>query len=155
MQPVYRLYAIAHFCTKHKLSFVAFFIRLFLRVICSCDIDCKATIGKGTKFQHHALGVLIHPDAVIGENCTILQHVTIGGKKGSNGLPKIGNNVVIGAYSLLLGNLTVGDNAIIGAASLVLKNVPENAVVVGNPARILKYIDNDNSVIPQKEHDLS
>lgn len=69
-----------------------------------------------------------------------LQHVTIGGRQGHGGLlPVIGDNVLIGVGALILGGCKIGNNATIGAGAIVLKDVPDNAVVVGNPARIIKY----------------
>ena len=100
--------------------------------------ECK--IGKGTKFHHHALGCTVHPLATIGENCVIFTNVTIGRKwtngKTGGGLPQIGNNVVIGAGAVLLGDIKIGDNAIIGANAVVLKDVPKNSIAVGVPAII-------------------
>ena len=96
------------------------------------------TIGKGTRFPHDALGIVIHPDAIIGTNCTVNQGVTIGGRSEIPILPRIGNNIIIGANATVLGNIIVGDNATIGAGAVVIHDVPENAVVVGVPAKEIK-----------------
>lgn len=73
----------------------------------------------------------------IGKNCWINQQVTIGAT-GLNDYPTIGNNVHILVGSLVLGDIHIGDNAVIGAGAVVTKSVPENCVVVGNPARIIR-----------------
>lgn len=84
---------------------------------------------------------------MIGENCTIFQHVTLGSKwsGGINdgGAPIVGNHVMIGSGACILGNITIGDNTIIGANAVVTHNVPPNVVVAGNPARIIKEKSNE------------
>jgi serine O-acetyltransferase len=80
--------------------------------------------------------VVLGETTVIGENVTIYQGVTLGGTGKQHGKrhPTIGNNVVIGAEAIILGNITIGDNSLIGAASVVTKSVPPDTTVVGNPA---------------------
>ena len=75
----------------------------------------------------------------IGDNFSCIHCVTLGKKGG--GRPIIGNNVSMGAHSMIIGDVCVGDNVIIGAGAVVVKDVPANAIVVGNPARIVKYRD--------------
>ena len=133
-----KLYKIENFFYKIKIIPVAFLIRLFMRIIFSCDIPYKLKMGKNVVFPHHALGVVIHQDAVIGDNCKILQGVTIGGKSNSSILPKIGNNVLIGAGAIILGPITIGDNSVIGAGSVVVKSVKNGEIVAGNPAKKIK-----------------
>lgn len=139
---VYSCYSVARKLYKWHLTPFAFLVRAFMRFVFACDVPYKAVIGKGTLFPHDALGVVIHPDAVIGENCRISQNVTIGGRQRQDVdlmvLPKIGNNVTVGVSSLVLGDITVGDNAVIGAGSVVLHDVPANAVVAGVPAKVLR-----------------
>lgn len=135
---IYKLYKIENFFYKIKLIPIAFLIRLFMRICFSCDISYKCKIGKNCVFPHHALGCVIHQDAIIGDNCTILHGVTIGGKSNSKKLPVIGNNVLIGANSVVMGDIKIGDNAIIGAGSVVLHNVEKGYVVAGNPAKKIK-----------------
>lgn len=62
----------------------------------------------------------------------------MGGRAGHKGLPIIGNNVVIGTHAQIIGNVTIGNNSIVGAGAIVTHDVPDNVVVVGNPAKILK-----------------
>lgn len=84
------------------------------------------------------MGVVIHSRAVIGENCTIAQQVTIGGRSGIFNVPIIGNNVYLGAGCKVLGDVHVGDNVVIGANAVVIHDVPENAIVAGVPAKVLR-----------------
>lgn len=85
---------------------------------------------------------MVHPKAVIGEDCKIFQGVTIGSKWSKadclGEAPRIGNNVMIGAGAVILGDITIGDNSIIGANAVVTHSVPENSLAVGVPATIAK-----------------
>lgn len=79
---------------------------------------------------HGFNGIHIARDAVIGRGCTIFQNVTIGNAKGY--APRLGDNVVIGANAVLIGNIEIGDDVTIGAGAVVVKSVPAGCVVVGN-----------------------
>lgn len=65
----------------------------------------------------------------------------MGGRAGHKGLPVIGDNVLIGVHAQILGNVKIGNNSVVGAGAIVTHDVPDNVVVVGNPARILRRID--------------
>lgn len=110
-------------------------------IFCSCSVSIQAEIGEKTIFYHRGIGRVVHPKAVIGENCKIFQGVTIG-SKWSNGTclgeaPKIGNNV-IGAGAVILGDIFIGDNSIIGANAVVAHSMPANSLAVGVLAKIKK-----------------
>lgn len=79
----------------------------------------------------------------IGRNFTCRQCTTIGNKSDNrpDEIPIIGNNVNVGAHSIIIGNISIGDNVIIAAGSVVVKDVPDNVIVGGNPAQIIKYVD--------------
>lgn len=138
MDPVYFTYKVAKFFWKCHLSFLAYLIRGIMRIIFACDISYKTQIGEGTLFPHHALGIVIHQDAIIGEKCILEQNVTIGGRSGLTVLPEIGNNVMIGAGAKIIGPVKVGNNCQIGAGAVVVHNIPDNCVVIGIPAKIIK-----------------
>lgn len=127
-----------HWLYNHHLNVIAQMSRGLVRIIFSADVPPQMQIGKGTVFPHDALGCVFHPDVKIGKNCKILHGVTMGGRAGHKGLPIIGDNVVIGTHAQLIGNVKIGNNSIVGAGAIVTHDVPDNVVVVGNPARILK-----------------
>ncbi|KAL4589546.1 hypothetical protein LXL04_002454 [Taraxacum kok-saghyz] len=103
------------------------------------DIHPGAKLGKGILFDH-ATGVVVGETAVIGDNVSLLHHVTLGGtgKAGGDRHPKIGDGVLIGAGATILGNVKIGAGANIGAGSVVLIEVPPRATAVGNPARVVE-----------------
>lgn len=108
------------------------------------SVPSSCVLGGGTKFAYGGIAVVIHARAVIGKNCIIGQCVTIGGRSKHYAVPIIGDNVYIGAGAKILGPVKVGDNSVIGAGAVVLNDVPENSVVVGVPAKIIKTNINSN-----------
>ena len=123
---------VAHFFYRIKLKFVARWIMTVTRISTGIEIHPAAQIGKNL-FIDHGMGVVIGETAVVGDNCTIYQGVTLGGtgKEHNKRHPTLGDNVVVGAGAKVLGNFTVGNNVKIGANSVVLKDVPDGCTVVG------------------------
>lgn len=123
-----------------KIPFVSKLIHFILRIIYCCDIMPGTKIGEGTRFPHRGLGVVINQNAVIGKNCIVEANVCIGGNgKTREGIvaPQIGDNVLIGSNSVIIGPINIGSNVKIGAGSVVVKDVPDNSVVVGNPGHVV------------------
>jgi serine O-acetyltransferase len=102
------------------------------------DIHPGATIGQGF-FIDHGTGVVIGGTAIVGDNVTIYQGVTLGGTslQHTKRHPTLGDNVTVGSGAAILGDITIGDNAKIGANSVVVKDVPPNSTVVGIPGRVV------------------
>ena len=102
------------------------------------DIHPAARFGKGI-FLDHATGIVIGETTVVDDDVSILQGVTLGGtgKSEEDRHPKIGNGVLIGAHSVVLGNIKIGECARIGAGSVVVKEVPPRVTVAGVPAKII------------------
>lgn len=117
-------------------------LELINHLICACSVSVDAEIGDRTIFYHRGIGCVVHPKAVIGEDCKIFQGVTVGSKwsKASclGEAPHIGNNVMIGARAVILGDITIEDNSIIGANAVVTHSVPKNSLAVGVPATVKK-----------------
>lgn len=103
------------------------------------EIHPGAQIGENF-FIDHGNGVIIGETAIIGNNVTLYQGVTLGGTGKEHGKrhPTIGDNVMISAGAKVLGSFTIGENSKIGAGSVVLEAVPPNCTVVGVPGRIVK-----------------
>ena len=121
-----------------KRSMTALFLQSQASAVFALDIHPAATIGAGILLDH-GTGIVIGETATIGDGCTLLHGVTLGGTGKENGdrHPKIGKQVLIGAGSSILGNITVGNRAKIGAGSIVLRPIPAGATAVGAPAKII------------------
>ena len=132
-------YRISRWCYLYHIPFVPKLITLLIFLVYNSKVPYQAKIGKGTKFGYGGIGVVIHSKAQIGDYCSIGQQVTIGGGNSMYpGLPIIGNHVRISKGAIVFGGITIGDNAIIGANAVVNKPVPDNAVVAGVPAKIIR-----------------
>lgn len=129
----------AHALHKRGHKLPARFISQSARFLTGIEIHPGATIGKGF-FIDHGSGVVIGETAIVGDNCTIYQGVTLGGtgKESGKRHPTLGNNVMVGSGAKLLGNFKVGDNSKIAAGAVVLGEVPENSTAVGIPARVVR-----------------
>ncbi len=141
----------AHWLYAHKCFLSARLISQLSAHFTGIEIHPGAKIGKGL-FIDHGHGVVIGETAILGDNVTLYQGVTLGGTGKEHGKrhPTIGNNVMISAGAKVLGSFTVGDNSKIGAGSVVLHEVPPNSTVVGVPGRVVKR---DNVRIPQEDLD--
>ena len=134
---------IANFFSIAKLDLIARIISQFSRFLTGIEIHPKANIGENL-FIDHGMGVVIGETSEIGNNVTIYHMVTLGGispsinsddQRNSKRHPTLMDNVVVGSGAQVLGPVVVGKNAKIGANAVVTKNVPENAVMVGIPAK--------------------
>jgi serine O-acetyltransferase len=114
---------------------VRFFFERFIEVSTGISIPAEVRIGKGLRI-HHFGGIVVHPQAAIGEMCTIYHGVTLGDLGGWGGAPKVHNNVMIGAGAKLLGAIEVGEESRVGANAVVITSIPARSVAVGVPALI-------------------
>jgi serine O-acetyltransferase len=110
---------------------------VFIETFLQTTLPASAKIGPGL-FMAHVGGIHIHPHAIVGSNCDIAHHVTIGvSGLGRPGAPVLGDNVFVGTGAVVIGKITVGDGAKVGANSVVTTNVPPGVTVVGVPAQIV------------------
>jgi serine O-acetyltransferase len=122
--------------SKHK--FTALFLQSQASAVFGLDIHPLARIGYSV-IMDHGTGIVVGETAVVGDGCTLLHGVTLGGtgKDIGDRHPKVGANVLIGAGASLLGNIHIGDGAKIGAGSVVVRPIPPEATAVGVPAKII------------------
>jgi len=127
---------IAHALWLREVPVIPRVISQFSRFVTGVEIHPGATIAEGL-FIDHGAGVVIGETAEVGSNVTLYQGVTLGGtgKESGKRHPTVGDNVVIGAGSNILGSITIGNNVKIGAGSVVVHDVPHDTTVVGNPGR--------------------
>lgn len=106
---------------------------------CTFIIPRDVIIGAGLKLDH-PFATILNAEK-IGKNFRCKNNITIGNKNDDdNQRPIIGDNVYVGANSVIIGKIQIGDNVVIGAGSVVVKDIPNNCVIVGNPAKILRKI---------------
>lgn len=104
------------------------------------ELPIHTKVGPRLKL-FHATALVVNRDVVLGADCTLRNSTTLGNKAtgdARDGCPVIADNVDIGANAVVIGPITVGKNAVIGAGSVVVRSVPDDAIVVGNPARVLR-----------------
>ena len=150
------LHQIAHFFCVAKFDLIARIISQFSRFLTGIEIHPKAKIGKNL-FIDHGMGVVIGETSEIEDNVTIYHMVTLGGispsidsdeQRNVKRHPTLKNNVVVGSGAQVLGPIVVGENAKIGANAVVTKDVPENAVMVGIPAKNVGAAPTDKKFRP-------
>lgn len=135
-------YRVAHRLFLKKHYFLARWVSQKAVRKTGIEIHPGATIGKGL-FIDHGTGVIIGETAIIGDNVTLYQGVTLGGTGKEKGKrhPTLHDNVMVSAGAKILGSFTIGENSKIGAGSVVLEEVPANCTVVGVPGRVVRMGD--------------
>ena len=133
------LHRMAHKLYRWRVPFFPRFISQFARFLTGIEIHPGATIGRRF-FIDHGMGVVIGETAEIGDDVLLYQGVTLGGTGNEKGKrhPTLGNHVVVGTGAKVLGNIKIGDNVKIGAGSVVVHPVPDDCTVVGIPGRVVR-----------------
>lgn len=108
----------------------------FVETLTGISLPKSASIGPGLRVWHFG-NIFIHPDAVIGANCTLRHGVTVGNRREDGPVPIIGDNVEFGAYAQVIGGVRIGNHCKLGAMSVVLTDVPDETTVAGIPARVV------------------
>lgn len=131
-------YRLNHWLWNHSLFLAARFLSQFARWLTGIEIHPGAKVGRRL-FIDHGMGVVIGETAIVGDDVTLYQGVTLGGTGKEHGKrhPTLEDSVVVGGGAKILGNITIGRNCRIGAGSVVLRNVPDNSTVVGVPGHIV------------------
>lgn len=144
-------YRVAHKLYLKKHYFMARWVSQRAVRKTGIEIHPGATIGKGL-FIDHGSGVIIGETAILGDNITLYQGVTLGGTGKEQGKrhPTLKDNVMVSAGAKVIGSFTIGENSKIGAGSVVLEEVPPNCTVVGVPGRIVRR---DDKKVPREELD--
>lgn len=129
---------LSHWLWLHGMRFLARLNSQAARFFTGIEIHPGAEIGRRL-FIDHGLGTVIGETAIVGDDVTLYQGVTLGGTGKEKGKrhPTLGNNISIGSGAKLLGNITIGDNCRVGAGSVVLRSVPPNSTIVGVPGHIV------------------
>ncbi|MCG6137599.1 MAG: serine acetyltransferase [Nostoc sp. LLA-1] len=124
------------------------FYQLIVEYILGIELPWNTKIGTNIKIQH-GHGLVVNCETIIGANCTLRHSTTIGNKKLPDGSisasPQIGNNVDIGSNVVIIGPIKVGDNVVVGAGAVVVKDIPQDAVVAGNPAKIIRLLNSTST----------
>lgn len=141
-------YRIAHWLWKQGRQSLALFFQNRISMEFSVDIHPAAEIGHGILIDH-GTGVVIGETAIVGNNVSIMQSVTLGGtgKEDGDRHPKVGDGVLISAGAKVLGNITIGCGAKIGAGSVVLQAVPPRTTVAGVPAKVVGHPTSDQPAL--------
>lgn len=129
---------IGHVLWKEERKPLALAIQSRVSEVFGMDIHPGCVVGKGVMIDH-ATGVVFGETAVVGDNCTFLHGVTLGGTGKSRGdrHPKLGCGILVGAGSMILGNIEVGDGCKVAAGSVVLRNLPARTTAAGVPAKVI------------------
>ena len=134
-------FRISHFLAQHHLMPLALLLRAHTLRSAGVEIHPQAQIGGGL-YLIHSTGIVIGPGVVIGRDCRLHPGVVLGepgrGSTGTWGEPVVGDNVTIGTHAVILGKIRLGDRCVVGANSVVLKDVPDDGVVVGAPAKLIR-----------------
>lgn len=123
---------------RKPFSFLYKLLKFVGQVLTGIDLPCETRVGRRLRIEHFG-GIIVSGDTVIGDDVVIRNGVTLGLRRtGEPGAPILGNRVDIGAGAKILGKIRIGDDAVIGANAVVLQDVPQGALAVGIPARIIR-----------------
>ncbi|NML17516.1 serine O-acetyltransferase [Azohydromonas caseinilytica] len=130
-----KLYYLSHYLYLKKIPVLPKLIELMIRFFFHASIPYQADIGPGVSFGHRQ-GIMMGKRVKVGQRCKIRHQVTIAGGKGGGAV--IGDDVQIGAGAKIIGAIRIGNRVRIGANAVVVKDVPDDATVVGIPARVVR-----------------
>ena len=141
-----RLWAISRSLYRKDWRLAARLVKTLNWAIHKCLLPEEAIVGEDVILEHHALGIVMHPQVTIGDGCRIFHHVTLAAECciGSEHRIVLGRGVSIGAHSIVIAreghSLHIGDHSVLGAGSVLTRDIPPGQVWAGNPARLLKEV---------------
>jgi serine O-acetyltransferase len=133
-----RLHRLAHWLWRRHVPLLPWLLKVLNRIVFGVVIPPQTRIGRGVLISYQGLGTVIHRETVIEDGAVISTGVTLGGRGGRPGAPHIGAGALVGTGAKVLGPVRVGRGASVGANAVVLEDVPEYAVVVGVPAKVVR-----------------
>ena len=143
-----KIYRLANYLYKKKIPLLPKILQRLIYILYNAHVPCEAVIGRGTLLGYGGMGIVIHTNSRIGDNCMILQQVTIGtavpffDMNNLHPVPTIEDNVYIASGAKILGGITIGKGSVIGANSVVTKDIPPYSLVLGIPGKVIRKIDN-------------
>jgi len=140
-------YRLARWLMRAHIPLVGAVLQRFIEVWTGISLPPEATVGPGFLIQHFG-GIVVNGNAVIGSDCTVHHGVTIGNRVSGGPSPRIGHRVMVGVGAVLLGGITIGDDAEIGANAVVVTSIPDGAVAVGIPARVVRIKTGQGGATP-------
>ena len=135
-----QLWALSRYLYRRGYPTLARVVKMVNWLLHKCLLPFEAEVGKNVVLEHYALGIVLHPQVTIGDNCRIYHHVTLASESaiGSEHRIILGSNVTVGAHSIVVsrGNtsLHIGNGGTLGAGAVLLSDIPANEVWAGNPA---------------------
>lgn len=140
------IFRLAHWAYEHNIPLLPRLLYVMNRLLFAVVLPPSTKVGRNVVFGYSGLGIVVHGRCSIGTGVHIGTHVTLGGRSGMHGVPKIDDDVQIGTGARIPRPVTVGRGARIGANAVVLEDVPAGATAVGIPARILHKPASDNMI---------
>lgn len=135
---VLRIHRVAHWLHRYRIPLLPWLLKSVNRIVFATVLPPGTRIGRNVLLSYEGLGTVIHRRAVIEDDAIIGAGVTIGGRSGHEAVPVIGRGAMIGTGAKVLGPVRIGAYAQIGANAVVLSDVPDHAVAVGIPARVVR-----------------
>lgn len=135
------LYRVGRWMYVHHVPVIPSVIKGLTYLLFNSVVPYSAEIGKETKFAYGGIGCVVHSKAQIGDRVIIGQNSTIGRSLDPEDYPSIGNDVYISAGARIIGKIHIGNNVIVAANAVVNRDVPDNSIVAGVPAKVIRNVD--------------
>jgi serine O-acetyltransferase len=141
------LQRLAHRLKRRGVPVLPLVLHRLIFLLFNCSLPPDVRIGEGSHLGYGGMGVVIHPDAVIGRGVFISPQVTIGGRSGDDRMPVVEDGAYLSAGAKILGPITVGAGSFVGANAVVIRDVAPGTTVGGVPARVLKETSDAAAII--------